>query len=75
MKSLLNLIAVLLIIFGIFSLAYNGFTYKSEDNVAKVGNVAVTAETQKTVYLSPMVGGLSLAAGIVLLLLTRRRGD
>lgn len=71
MKSLVQVFAVVLIIFGIISLGYNGLTYTSRDKVAEVGSVEVTADTQKTVYLSPAVGGISLVVGI-LLLATRR---
>lgn len=77
MRGLVNLIGVLLIIFGIVTLGYQGFTYTTRDKVAEVGNIQVTAEKEKTVYFSPAAGGISLVAGIVLVALSRigRRKD
>lgn len=74
MKTLLNIVGILLIIFGIAVLGYQGyFTYTSRDTVAQIGNVEVTADTQKTVYLSPVTGAIAVAAGVVLVILGRRK--
>jgi hypothetical protein len=35
--------------------------------VLNVGPIKATADTQKTIPLSPILGGLSLAGGVVLL--------
>lgn len=77
MRGLISLVGVLLIIFGIVTLGYQGFTYTTRDKVAEIGNVQVTTEKEQTVYLSPAAGGISLVAGIVLVALTRvgRRRD
>jgi hypothetical protein len=69
MKSMINLLGIMLIILGIVSLAYMGFTYTSHEKVAEIGNVQVTADTQKTVSIPPVLGGFSLVAGIVLLVI------
>lgn len=73
MRSLISIIGVILIILGIISLAYTGFTYTSKEKVAEIGNVEISQQTQKTVYLSPVLGGLSLVAGIVLVVVSRPR--
>ena len=74
MKAITNLVGIILIVFGISALAYNGFTYTKKEKVAEIGNVQVTADTQKRVYFSPLVGGVALAAGVVLVLIGRRGG-
>lgn len=71
MKTIINIVGIVLIIYGIVALGYNGFSFKSRDKVAEIGNVEVTAETEKQVYFSPTAGGISLAAGIVILALGR----
>lgn len=71
MRTFISLIGILLIIFGIVALGYNGFTYTSKEKVMEIGNVQVTADTKKTIYFSPMTGGISLAAGIFLVLIGR----
>lgn len=72
MKGLLSLIGLMLIVLGIASLAYQGFTYTKQETVAQIGGLKVTADTQNTVYLSPWVGGAALAAGLVLIAISRR---
>lgn len=72
MQRLIMLIGLLLVLGGIFVLAYKGLTYTSQENVAQIGTLKVTADTEKTIFISPLVGGAALAAGIVLLVLGRR---
>lgn len=71
MRSTLSIIAVLLIIFGVSVLGYQGITYTKHENIVQVGDMQITAETQKTISVHPLIGGLSLAAGIVLLVFGR----
>jgi uncharacterized membrane protein len=73
MKSSISLVGILLIIFGIAVLAYQGFTYTKKEQIAKIGDVEITADTQKTVYFPPLLGGLSLAGGIVLVVVGRMK--
>jgi uncharacterized membrane protein len=75
MKSIISLAGIILIILGIVSLGYQGFTYTKQEKVAQFGDLQVTANTQKTVYLPPLFGGLSLVAGVVLVFLSRRNGN
>lgn len=72
MKSFTNLIGILLILFGIVILAYQGFTYTKPEKVAQFGDIQITQETEKTVYFPPLLGGGSLVLGIVLMILARR---
>ena len=72
MKPSINMIGVLLIIVGIVTLAYQGFTYTKHEKVAQIGDVQISADTQKTVYFPPVLGGLSLVAGIVLVVVARK---
>jgi len=74
MKTMINMIGLLLIILGIAALVYQGFSYTKQEKIAQIGNVQVTADTQKTIYFSPILGGLSLVAGVVLVLIGRRNG-
>lgn len=74
MRVITSLIGILLIVIGVAALAYQGFTYTQKEKIAQIGNVQVTADTQKTVHLSPILGGLSLVAGVVLVFIGRRNG-
>jgi uncharacterized membrane protein HdeD (DUF308 family) len=64
----MRVIGVLLLILGIVVLVYQGFSYVTRDKVVDIGPVEVTQEKTKTVYLPPVLGIVSLAAGIALLL-------
>lgn len=71
MRSLTNLVGILLIIFGIVILGYQGFTYTKREKVAQIGDLQVTADTQKTVYFPPIIGGASIVVGVILVLIGR----
>lgn len=72
MKSTTTMFGIILILVGIVALAYQGFTYTKHEKVAQIGDVQVTADTQKTVYLPPILGGAALVAGIVLVVVGRK---
>lgn len=73
MKSGLMVIAVILIAVGVVSLAYQGITYTTREKVLEVGPIKATAEKEKTIPLPPILGGLALAGGVVLLVVGARR--
>lgn len=72
MKAITTIIGIVLIIFGIATLAYQGVSYTQREKIAQIGDIQVTADTQKTVYFPPLLGGLSLVAGIVLVIVSRK---
>ncbi len=73
MRSLLAIVGIILIVFGIAVLGYKGFTYTSQEKVAEIGSVKVTADTEKQIYFHPITGGLAIIGGIVLLVAARRK--
>lgn len=73
MRNLSLIFGVLLILFGVFCFASGGLDYTKTEEVAEIGNVQVTAETDKRVQFSPLLGAVSLVAGIVLVFVGRRR--
>lgn len=75
MRSVTTIVGILLIIFGIATLGYQGFTYTQREKVAQLGDLQITVDKEKVVYLSPVLGGVSLIAGIVLVLVGRRGGN
>ena len=67
------IIAIVLIVLGIAALAYQGITYTTREKVVDIGPIEVTAEKSKTIPLPPVLGGLALAGGIVLLAVGYRK--
>ena len=72
MKSTTTIAGIVLMIVGIFALAYQGFTYTKHEQVAKIGELQITADTQQTVYIPPILGGVAVIAGIVLVVIGRK---
>ena len=62
-----SLAAIVLIVVGVLVLAYQGFNYTTREKVIDVGPIHATADEQKHVAISPILGGLALAGGIALL--------
>jgi hypothetical protein len=59
---------VVLIVLGLAALAYQGVTYTTHETVLDIGPLHATADRQKTLPISPIVGILAVAGGVVLLL-------
>ncbi len=67
MRAILNLAGIAFLAVGILALSYQGFHYTKQEEVAKLGDMKITAETEKHVDFPPLLGGLSIAAGLVIL--------
>jgi hypothetical protein len=68
-----TVIAILLIILGIVAFAYQGINYTSREKVVDLGPVEITTEKTNTFPLPPVVGGIALVGGIVLLLVGNKK--
>lgn len=69
-----GIVGVLLIAIGIISLAYGGFTYTKREKVIDLGPIQATAEREHTVPFPPIMGGICLVGGILLVLVGNRKG-
>ena len=73
MKGPIAIAGIVLIILGVIALGYQGITYTTREKVLEIGPITATKETKRTVPLPPMLGGLALAGGIVLLIIGAKR--
>ena len=62
-----TLIGIILIVIGIIAFTYQGITYTTREKVIDIGPIQMTADKTKTIPLPPIVGGIALVGGIVLL--------
>ena len=62
-----GLVGILLIVVGALVLTYQGINYTRQKNVLDVGSVHVTTETHERISLPPLLGGIALVGGVVLL--------
>ncbi len=68
-------LGILLVIFGALALAYQGFNYTRQEKVLDVGPIHATAERHERVSIPPLLGGLALVGGVVLLVVGAKRGS
>ena len=64
----MKIVGIVLIVIGVISLAVGGISYTKREKVIDLGPIQATADRQKTIPLPPLLGGLALAGGIVLLI-------
>jgi hypothetical protein len=69
----ISIIGIVLIIFGIFVLAAEGITYTKTEKVLDIGPIQATAKHQKTIPISPIAGGIAVAAGVALVFAGAKR--
>ena len=69
-----TVVGIVLIILGIISLGYQGFTYTTRKKVVDIGPIQATKKENHTVPLPPILGVIALAGGVVVLV-AGRRGD
>jgi hypothetical protein len=65
-------IGIVLIVLGILSLMYQGFTYTTHKKVLDVGPIQATKEEHHSVPLPPILGAIALIGGVVILVSDRK---
>jgi hypothetical protein len=68
-----TIIGDILIVLGVVALAYQGITYTTNEKVVDLGPLKVEAKREKTIPLPPVLGGIALVGGIVLVIAGARR--
>jgi hypothetical protein len=66
---------VLLVVLGLVALVYQGVTYTSRETIIDIGPVHATADREKTLPLSPVLGIAAVADGVALLFAGLRKGS
>jgi TRAP-type C4-dicarboxylate transport system permease small subunit len=68
----MRIVALVLILAGIFSLGYGTFTYTQDTHRAKLGPIELSVKEQKTVNIPVWAGAGAILAGLVLLVVRVR---
>lgn len=68
-----TVIGIILIVVGIAALAYQGITYTTREKVVDLGPIQVTSDKTRTLPLPPIVGGIALVGGIVVLVVGSKK--
>ena len=69
MKSL----GYVLLALGVIMMLYTGFNFVTTKNVANVGPIHINKEENHPVSWSPVVGGVMIAAGAVMIFADRKK--
>ena len=69
----MKIAAIVLIVVGVFALAYGGISYTREKKVVDIGPIEATAKTRETIPLPPLLGVAAIAGGVVLLVVGARK--
>ncbi len=62
-----------MILARIILFSVGGFSFTSRERVADVGPIEVTAERERSVPVPPILAGLAIAGGLVLIVASSRR--
>ena len=65
-------LGVILIVLGVFRLAWGGFTYTTQEKVVDIGPIHATRDETHNVPLPPIAGAAALVGGIFLLVAGRK---
>jgi len=68
----LAMLGIVLIVLGAIALAYQGITYTTNEKVVDLGPLKVEAKKEKTIPLPPVLGGVAIVVGVVLLIANSR---
>jgi hypothetical protein len=72
-KKVIAIIGVVLIMAGALALFCRGIPYTSRDVVVDVGTITATAVSDKTWPVPPIMGGLAIAGGVVLIVVAAKK--
>ncbi len=66
-------IGIILVVVGIVMLVWTGFSFTKKETLVEIGSVEISADKEESVNWSPYIGGGVLAAGVILLLVGRKK--
>ena len=64
----MKILGIVLIVAGVLALTYGHFSYTSESHDAKIGSLEMSFKEKETVRIPPWAGWVSVAAGVLLLI-------
>ena len=68
-----TVVGILLIVLGIIGFAWGGISFTHQKKVASVGPVQLSHKETNTLPISPILSGISLVAGIGLIVVGARK--
>lgn len=69
----ISVMGLVLVALGLVALVYQGVNYTTRETVIDIGPLHATADRERTLPLSPVVGIVAVAGGVALLLAGARK--
>ena len=69
----MRMIGLIIVILGGLALGYGGFTYITREKIVDAGPIQITADKENTVWIPPVVGGVAVAGGLLLMVVGGRK--
>ncbi len=66
-------IGIVLIVLGALVFIYQGISFTSHERIIDIGPIQASADIKKTIPLPPLLGGLMLAGGMVMVIAGRKK--
>ncbi|MFD2036019.1 hypothetical protein ACFSKL_14535 [Belliella marina] len=66
-------LGVILIVVGIAMFIFSGFSFNTEENIIDAGPIQVNKEKENNVSWPNYAGGISLVAGVIVLVAARKK--
>ena len=67
-----RVVGLVLVIIGLVSLLWGGISWTREKTIVDLGPIQARSQERETIPLPPIVGGLALVAGVILLVVRER---
>jgi hypothetical protein len=68
-----TIIGIILIVIGVAGFALGGLSFTKKEKVLDIGPVEATADDKKTVPIPPLLAGIALVSGVVLVVAGARK--
>jgi len=69
-----TILGIILIVIGVAGFALGGLSFTRKEKVLDVGPIEATADDKKTVPISPLLAGIALVSGVILVAAGSRKG-
>ena len=67
-----RIVGLVLVIVGLISLLWGGISWTREKTIVDIGPIQARSQERETIPLPPVVGGIALVAGAILLVVRER---
>lgn len=69
----MKILGIVLLIIGAIMMVFTGFNIVTKEKVVDLGPLEINKEEKTPVYWSPVTGGVLMAAGILVLVVGKRK--